>query len=336
MPWHKELYPETDTVVICRVTQIDEYGVRVSILNYGGIEGFLTTNELSRKKIKSIRSVMKVGDIKPLLVIKTEKKRDKIFIDLSNKEISNIEYEVERLEKYFKLTTIIHTWLKYIYNSRYFLEGKYIGDLDESLETVANFEDTSLKTTNDSTNSFPIDEDEYEDETDTSSGSGKKVFPYGSKIWSKVMDLTLWKYPVGDIYDIFMDIKMKKKTVAEAFPELISEIQRDKLDTEIDEDQRIEIDIKDIGLNDDLNLPDTISHNSLIGLIDRYINYDISVKINLKMTCWSIGSLDTIKEIIDNISMIPDRSYDSQFRFTSILINSPLYEFVIKSTNKKI
>jgi hypothetical protein len=150
------------------------------------------------------------------------------------------------------------------------------------------------------------------------------------------MNLSLWTYPVGDIYDIFMDIKMKNKTICEAFPELISEIQKDNLTSEIDDEECLEITLKDIGLNNDLSVMDVISSTSLIGLIDKYINYDINIKINLKLTCWSIGSLDTIKNIISDIASIPKNYYDSQFSFASTIINSPSYEFVIKSTNKAI
>jgi translation initiation factor 2 alpha subunit (eIF-2alpha) len=379
LPWHKEQYPEPDTVVICRVDQIDnKCGVYVNILNYGGIKGFISTKELSRKKIYSITSIMKVNEIKPFRVINIEKNRDQLYIDLSNKHISNAEDEVDQLEKYYRLITIFHTWLKYIHNAKCFLGGKYVGDLNDSLQMVANFEDNvtggklaspiKIKSTMSLSNIAYLDtetssesadivsaqendESMYEQtdvkentitpETqcsdDTSvSNNIKKIFPYGKNIWSKVMNLSLWTYPVGDIYDIFMDIKMKNKTICEAFPELISEIQKDNLTSEIDDEECLEITLKDIGLNNDLSVMDVISSTSLIGLIDKYINYDINIKINLKLTCWSIGSLDTIKNIISDIASIPKNYYDSQFSFASTIINSPSYEFVIKSTNKAI
>jgi len=361
MRWHEEEYPEPDTVVICRVDQIEKYGVKVSILNYGNIQGFVGTKELSRKNVRSISSIMKVGEIKPLLVINKEVRRDQIYIDLSNKQISNAEYEVDRLEKYYRLTNIIHTWLKSVYNSRHIIGGKYVVDLTASIQMVADFEIDeniepsvprsmsnikSIKSTEslsnvafdeddeDSVNkedvsitdqNDPNDSDEYTDPNDHT--EKKKTFPYGEDIWNKVMACTLWKYPVSDVYDIFMDIKMGKYGIGKealriAFPELVSKAESSELFADIDSDQRIEIS------TDDLEI--------LSNLINKFINYDISIKLNLKLTSWSINSLKTISSILQKIQAIPVKKYDSNFSYSSIILNSPSYEFVIKSTNKAL
>jgi hypothetical protein len=372
MKWHEEEYPEPDTIVICRVNQIEEYGVKVSILNYGGINGFLGTKELSRKKIKSIRSIMKVGDVKPLLVINKEVKKDLVYIDLSNKQVSNAEQEVERLEKYHRLTNIIHTWLKSVYNSRHIIGGKYVADLSASIQMMAEFEtDTAsgklsvrpipnIKST-ESLSNVAFDEEEDIDIEDTgvsadvTGGSAdvagsdqeqqedyqeqqeddpeaemKKTFPYGAEIWNKVMACTLWTYPIGDIYDIFMEIKMGKRgngieALASVFPELVSKVESGDLCADIDADQRIEITIEDLEV--------------FSNLINKFINYDISLKLSLKLTSWSINSLKTITDILQKIRSIPITCYpkhDSHFTYNSIVINSPSYEFLIKSTNKAL
>jgi hypothetical protein len=374
MKWHEEDFPEPDTVVICRVKQIDTYGVRVNILNYGGIEGFLATNELSRRKIKSIRSIIKVDDIKPLLVIKRETKGDQIYIDLSNKQISNAESEVERLEKYYRITNIIHTWLKYVYKKRHIIGGTYIGDLNNSIQMVVNIEnkdelkdnttftiqniksyesltkiafdqeisdtmsdkkseiDTMSETdamsetdtkTNTKTNTkfeTEITDSNNEDET-------CKTFPYGEEIWNKVMACTLWKYSVGDVPDIFLEIKTGKRgngidALKSAFPELVSKAENGELFADIDENQQIEITM------DDLEILST--------LIDKFINYDVVLKLNLKLTCWGINSLDTIGSILKKIQSIPDIHYESGFSYSSLVLNSPAYEFVIKSPKKAL
>ena len=144
MPWHANKYPDKNTVVICRIERLAEYGFTVSILNYGGISGFLAFNELSRKKIKCIRSVMKVGDIKPLVVIKKSHTRNQVHIDLSNKQLSDAEEEVDKLEKYYRLVNIFHTWLKNIYNAKHFIDGKYVCDLTDSIQILINKEDDQI------------------------------------------------------------------------------------------------------------------------------------------------------------------------------------------------
>jgi translation initiation factor 2 alpha subunit (eIF-2alpha) len=291
MKWHEKEYPEVETVVICRIDQIDEYGIKVSILNYGNIRGFLSTKELSRKKIRSLRSIIKVGDIKPLIVINKEIKKDQVIIDLSYKQISNIQYEIDCLEKYYRLTNIIHTWLKCIYNSRYIIDGKY------TFSDLTNDENVNL----------------LDEETD-------KIFSYGTEIWHKVMTNTLWKYPINEVYNIFMNIKMGNEALKNAFPDLIEEIYNNKMFINIDNNQQIKISIDHLEI--------------LSNLINKFINYDIFLKLNLKLISWSINSLETISSILKKIQLIPEIKYNSNLSFNSIIINSPSYEFIIKTTNK--
>ena len=71
-------------------------------------------------------------------------------------------------------------------------------------------------------------------------------------------------------------------------------------------------------------------------LIDKFINYDIFLKLNIKLTSWSINSLKVISNILSEIQSTPTKYYNSNFTYNSIVINSPSYEFVIKSTNKAL
>jgi translation initiation factor 2 alpha subunit (eIF-2alpha) len=262
LPWHQDKYPKIDTVIIGHIIDIEGYIIKVSMLNYGGIIGYMSTSELSRKKIKSIRSIIKVGDIRPLLVIKVETKHDQIYIDLSNKQLLNFDIEIDRLEKYYKLIKIIQIWIKNINNIEY--------------------------------NQLEINNE------------------YNLALWLKIMNLTIWQYPFTDIYDIFMDIKIKKKTFDESFPTFIATIKN---------------------TNSDLKYEDI---DKLLLIIDKNINYDISIKISLKLTCWSLYSLNVIKTILNDIKIIPDTFYNSDLLYSSIISNSPNYDFIIKSTNKSL
>ena len=114
LPWHKESVPTPETIVIARIDKITDYGVEVNIINYNNISGFIAVNELSRKKLRSIRAIVKVGEIKPLLVTRVEYKNGNINIDLSNKQVINMNDEINRLERYYKLINIVYTWLKSI------------------------------------------------------------------------------------------------------------------------------------------------------------------------------------------------------------------------------
>ena len=359
LKWYKNDIPTQGDIVICRVMKIDDC-VKVSILDYGGIEGTIHSHEISRKKIKSIRSIMKVGEIKPFRVHNIYKRQDvssTIDIDLSNKNVGDAD-DIDTIEKYYRLISIMHIWLKNIANSTNQLYGKIV-DLTESVELIANinknpsinhistihnsvsvsilaYDDTvadagagALVPT--TTKSDTDSETESDDvaisnttELDLSGATENKSIPYSQDIWNKVMSLTLWKDLDDvdyDIYDLFMNIKTKKSTsgktpISESFPELIEAVSKSEI-------------VVNHSVVDDSDI------ENLVILIDRFINYNICLKVQLKLTSWSLNSLDQIKEIIANILNIPSKSYpDANLSFKSVVLNSPNYDFVIKSPNK--
>jgi translation initiation factor 2 subunit 1 len=109
LPWHEESLPDPDDIVIGYINKIEETGLIVHILDYGGIEALMPLQELSRKKVSSIRSLFKEGDIRPLLVLRVDK--DKGFIDLSNKYVNMAQDEISRLDKYALVIKIFYQWL---------------------------------------------------------------------------------------------------------------------------------------------------------------------------------------------------------------------------------
>ena len=106
VPWHKNEYPEPDDIVIGYINKIEDTGLSVFILDYQKKEALMPLQELSRKKISSIRTLFKEGDIKPLLVLRVDNKKG--FIDLSNKYINMARDEIDRLEKYTVVIRIFY------------------------------------------------------------------------------------------------------------------------------------------------------------------------------------------------------------------------------------
>lgn len=107
--WHKNEYPEPDDIVIGYINKIEDTGLTVYVLDYQKKEALMPLQELSRKKISSIRTLFKEGDIKPLLVLRVDDKKG--FIDLSNKYINMARDEIDRLEKYTVVIRIFYQWL---------------------------------------------------------------------------------------------------------------------------------------------------------------------------------------------------------------------------------
>ena len=54
-------FPEVDDVVMVQVKSIAEMGAYVSLLEYAGVEGMILLSELSRRRIRSITKLIKVG-----------------------------------------------------------------------------------------------------------------------------------------------------------------------------------------------------------------------------------------------------------------------------------
>merc|ERR1719384_1445039 len=78
-------YPETGDLVIVEVKKIVEMGAYCSLLEYNNLEGMLLMSELQRRRIRSVKKVIKEGRQKIVQVVRVNK--EKHFIDLSKKRV---------------------------------------------------------------------------------------------------------------------------------------------------------------------------------------------------------------------------------------------------------
>ena len=67
-------------------------GAYVSLLEYGGIEGMILLSELSRRRIRSVQKLIKVGRQEPVMVLRVD--QEKGYIDLSKRRVSQEELAV--------------------------------------------------------------------------------------------------------------------------------------------------------------------------------------------------------------------------------------------------
>jgi len=85
--FYKEKYPEVEDVVMVNVRSIAEMGAYVHLLEYNNIEGMILLSELSRRRIRSINKLIRVGKTEPVVVIRVDKEKGKLnkyFINLLN------------------------------------------------------------------------------------------------------------------------------------------------------------------------------------------------------------------------------------------------------------
>ncbi|XP_031841886.1 eukaryotic translation initiation factor 2 subunit alpha [Nomia melanderi] len=105
--FYKEKYPEVEDVVMVNVRSIAEMGAYVHLLEYNNIEGMILLSELSRRRIRSINKLIRVGKTEPVVVIRVDK--EKGYIDLSKRRVSaeDVEKCTERYAKAKAVNSIL-------------------------------------------------------------------------------------------------------------------------------------------------------------------------------------------------------------------------------------
>jgi translation initiation factor 2 subunit 1 len=66
---------QIEDVVMVNVRAIAEMGAYVHLLEYNNIEGMILLSELSRRRIRSINKLIRVGKTEPVVVIRVDKEK---------------------------------------------------------------------------------------------------------------------------------------------------------------------------------------------------------------------------------------------------------------------
>lgn len=103
-------YPEVEDVVMVNVRSIAEMGAYVHLLEYNNIEGMILLSELSRRRIRSINKLIRVGRSECVVVIRVDK--DKGYIDLSKRRVS--PEEVCKCEEKFAKAKAVNSILRHV------------------------------------------------------------------------------------------------------------------------------------------------------------------------------------------------------------------------------
>lgn len=107
---YEQRFPEVDDVVMVQVKSIAEMGAYVSLLEYNGIEGMILLSELSRRRIRSISKLIKVGRQEPVMVLRVDK--EKGYIDLSKRRVS--PEDITRCEEKFNKSKMVHSIMRHV------------------------------------------------------------------------------------------------------------------------------------------------------------------------------------------------------------------------------
>ncbi|XP_071447784.1 eukaryotic translation initiation factor 2 subunit 1 [Hetaerina americana] len=108
--FYKDKYPEVEDVVMVNVRSIAEMGAYVHLLEYNNIEGMILLSELSRRRIRSINKLIRVGKTEPVVVIRVD--REKGYIDLSKRRVS--PEDVEKCTERYAKAKAVHSILRHV------------------------------------------------------------------------------------------------------------------------------------------------------------------------------------------------------------------------------
>lgn len=73
-------FPEAEDVVMVKVRDIGDMGAYVHLLEYNNIEGMVLLSELSRRRIRSINKLIRIGRDECVVVIRVDKDKGKFSV----------------------------------------------------------------------------------------------------------------------------------------------------------------------------------------------------------------------------------------------------------------
>jgi len=137
--FYEQKYPAVDDVVMVNVRSIADMGAYVHLLEYNNIEGMILLSELSRRRIRSINKLIRVGRTEPVVVIRVDK--DKGYIDLSKRRVS--KEDMERCTEKYSKAKAVNSIVRHVAE---ILGFKTNEELEELYKTTAwHFEQKSKK-----------------------------------------------------------------------------------------------------------------------------------------------------------------------------------------------
>lgn len=85
-------------------------GAYVQLLEYDNIEGMILLSELTRRRIRSVSKLIKVGRIEPVMVLRVDD--EKGYIDLSKRRVS--PEDIEACEIKYNKSKVVHSIIRHV------------------------------------------------------------------------------------------------------------------------------------------------------------------------------------------------------------------------------
>jgi len=92
------------------VKNVAEMGAYVSLLEYNNVEGMILLSELSRKRIRSINKLIRVGRTEIVVVLRVD--QEKGYIDLSKRRVN--QEDIIKCEEKYNKSKAVHSIMRHV------------------------------------------------------------------------------------------------------------------------------------------------------------------------------------------------------------------------------
>lgn len=103
-------FPEADDVVMVLVKEIQDMGGYVHLLEYNNCQGMIMLSELSRRRIRSVNKLLKVGRQEVAAVVRVDK--EKGYIDLSKRRVA--PEDISKIEEKWNKSRTVHSIVRHV------------------------------------------------------------------------------------------------------------------------------------------------------------------------------------------------------------------------------
>lgn len=103
-------FPELEDIVVVQVKRIVDMGAYVSLLEYDGQEGMMLLSELSKRRIRSVSKLLRVGRTEICMVLRVDK--EKGYVDLSKRRVDPAD--ATRKEEEFAKAKAVHGIMRHV------------------------------------------------------------------------------------------------------------------------------------------------------------------------------------------------------------------------------
>ena len=96
---YENIFPKSGNATVVEIKGSNEMGIYVSLLEYDNIEGLLLLSEISRRRIRSLTKLIKIGRKEIVSVIRVDDKKS--YIDVSKRQMTEIEINYMKKKRNF-------------------------------------------------------------------------------------------------------------------------------------------------------------------------------------------------------------------------------------------